>query len=253
MSQTAGIRVGCCGYTVSRDAYYRTFRVVEIQQTFYQLPQLKTAEKWRAEAPPGFEFTMKAWQLITHEPSSPTYRRLQEAIPEGAKERLGSFRPTPEVHEAWKRTAEFASALGATVIVFQCPAGFQPTPEHVTNLRTFFSQVDRGNFRFAWEPRGRWPEELVAELCKELDLIHCVDPLKEDCRTEGTVYYRLHGRTGYGYVYTDEDFRELCDKLRPGRVNYVMFNNVEMFKDAQRFLAYLRARELSDRESSTLL
>jgi len=240
----ATVRVGCCGYTVSKQKYYSTFDIVEIQQTFYQLPRLETAEKWRAEAPESFEFTMKAWQLITHEPSSPTYRRLREPIPDGAKQRYGSFRPTDEVMRAWERTAEFAESLGATVIVFQCPARFGPNEEHLTNLRTFFRTIDRRGFRFAWEPRGDWPPELVAELCRELDLIHCVDPLKNDSVTEGTTYYRLHGRTGYRYMHTEEDFELIARKLHAGQLNYVMFNNVQMFDDALRFLQFLETRKV---------
>ena len=73
-------KVGCCGFVVSQQEYFQLFNLIEIQNTFYQLPRLQTAEKWRATAPQGFEFTMKAWQLITHEPSSPTYRRLKSKI-----------------------------------------------------------------------------------------------------------------------------------------------------------------------------
>jgi uncharacterized protein YecE (DUF72 family) len=76
------IKVGCCGFPVKRETYYHTFQVAEVQQTFYQPPLLATGKRWREEAPPDFEFTMKAWQLITHEPSSPTYRRLRMKIPE---------------------------------------------------------------------------------------------------------------------------------------------------------------------------
>lgn len=234
------VRIGCCGYSVSKERYYRTFDVVEIQQTFYQLPRPETAEKWRSEAPEGFEFTMKAWQLITHEPSSPTYRRLREPIDQSRKDRYGAFRSTEEVRQAWERTAEFAEALGASVIVFQCPASFRPTDENVANLRRFFGGIARGAFRFAWEPRGSWPVELVKQLCDELALVHCVDPLKGDAVGSDFVYYRLHGRTGYRYVHTEEDFRDIRAKLRPGVRNYVMFNNVQMFDDAQRFAEFLR-------------
>jgi len=80
MDTKADIEVGCCGFVVSQKKYFQLFKLIEIQKTFYQLPQLKTAEKWRKLAPQGFEFTMKAWQLITHEPRSPTYRRLREKI-----------------------------------------------------------------------------------------------------------------------------------------------------------------------------
>ena len=36
-------RVGCCGFTVSRQVYFETFRVVELQQPFYQPPKVPTA------------------------------------------------------------------------------------------------------------------------------------------------------------------------------------------------------------------
>lgn len=62
-----GIKIGCCGFAMGQQEYFRQFQVVEIQNTFYRLPRLATAEKWRRAAPPSFEFTMKAWQLITHE------------------------------------------------------------------------------------------------------------------------------------------------------------------------------------------
>ena len=38
---------------------------------FYKPPQVKTLEGWRAEMPEGFEFTLKAWQFITHEAQQP--------------------------------------------------------------------------------------------------------------------------------------------------------------------------------------
>src|SRR5512134_2608231 len=62
------MKVGCCGFVVAQRQYYRLFELIEIQQTFYRLPRLETAAKWRDAAPDGFEFTIKASQLITHEP-----------------------------------------------------------------------------------------------------------------------------------------------------------------------------------------
>jgi hypothetical protein len=95
------IRLGMCGFTIGTAEYYRQFPVVEVQHTFYDPPPLPTLERWRTEAPEGFEFTMKAWQVITHLGTSSTYRR---------------------------------------------------------------------------EPRGPWPDDLVLALCRQLDLVHAVDP-----------------------------------------------------------------------------
>jgi uncharacterized protein YecE (DUF72 family) len=89
----ATIRIGCCGWTESQAKYFQHFSAIEVQRTFYQPPRLQTLVKWRASAPLEFEFTLKAWQLITHEPSSPTYRRLKTPIPEKIKSRYGAFRP----------------------------------------------------------------------------------------------------------------------------------------------------------------
>ena len=56
------LRIGCCGFPQPLERYAQTFAVVEVQQTFYQLPLLRTLAKWRARVPDGFEFTLKAWQ-----------------------------------------------------------------------------------------------------------------------------------------------------------------------------------------------
>lgn len=55
--------VGCCGFPVARERYYKTFRAVEIQQTFYEPLQDETARKWRQRAPDGFLFTVSFLRL----------------------------------------------------------------------------------------------------------------------------------------------------------------------------------------------
>jgi uncharacterized protein YecE (DUF72 family) len=54
------------------DFYAARFRTVEINYTFYRMPTLKTTEGWRAQAPAGFTYTLKAPRRITHD------RRLQD-------------------------------------------------------------------------------------------------------------------------------------------------------------------------------
>lgn len=236
------VKVGCCGFPMVKAEYYRRFPVVEIQQTFYNLPRVQTAERWRREAlarrprngRTDFEFTLKAWQLITHEPSSPTYRRLRKAIPDTDRDLYGSFRPTEPVLKAWTDTAAVARAMGGRVIVFQCPPRFTPTPEHVGNLRRFFGTVDRTGFVAAWEPRGDWPPDLVRRLCTELDLVHAVDPLKQAPQSEGLRYFRLHGVTGYRYLHTDLDLRTVAELCAAEAPTYVLFNNLFMGEDALR-------------------
>ncbi len=229
------IKVGCCGFPISREKYYKSFDVVEIQQTFYQPPQEKTVLRWQKEAPADFEFTLKAWQLITHPPSSPTYRRLKAGIPESRKKSYGFFKPTEEVFQAWEKTEKTAQILKAKIIVFQCPASFQPTPENKKNLRRFFKAIRRRKYKLVWEPRGKWEREEVSALCEELSLIPCVDPFKEAPFPGKMGYFRLHGKGGYRYRYTDSDLKKLIAWAKDFDTVYFMFNNVYMLEDALRF------------------
>ena len=232
------IHIGCCGFPRSRSEYFHTLKVVEIQQTFYQPPALKTAERWRAEAPADFEFTLKAWQLITHEPKSPTYRRLKLSWPHDRLEKCGSFRPTEEVQWAWERTREIARALRSRYIVFQCPSGFRPTGENRKNLESFFRSVKREELQLVWEPRGMWTAEEVRDLCRELDLIHCVDPFKADPQWGRVRYFRIHGITGYRYRFSEMDLKELLERSQG--VTYCLFNNTNMWVDALAFLRLVK-------------
>ena len=232
--------VGCCGWSEAQARYVSDFPVIELQATFYEPPSITVAKRWRTLAPAGFRFCMKAWQLITHTPASPTYRRLKSAISPSEQDLYGSFAPTEQVWLAWERTREIASTLAAHVILFQCPRSFLPTPEHRNNLRRFFREIDRDGFVLAWEPRGEeWTSELVRDVCAENKLIHCVDPFTSASTSSNCVYWRLHGRTGYRYRYTDYDLAELSDKLQaqahsPGS-NYILFNNIYSKDDAMRF------------------
>ena len=227
------IHIGCCGFGRARGTYFRQLPLVEVQQTFYKPPRVETAARWRAEAPPDFEFTLKAWQFITHKATSPTYRKAQLALAHPATD-YGAFQPTDAVSEAWAHTREIAIALNATTVVFQCPASFTPTEEHVANLRGFFRLVERGRLRLAWEPRGAWSDELIRSLCAELDLIHVVDPFQRQPMTSGLAYFRLHGRTGWRSRYTDEDLAQLLHWCQDHDEAYCLFNNISMFKDALR-------------------
>ncbi len=229
------IRIGCCGFPVGQARYARTFETVEVQQTFYQIPTLETLAGWRRRLPAPFEFTLKAWQLITHEATSPTYRRLRETLSSAQRRRCGAFHPTEEVHRAWRRTAEAARALEARVILFQCPTRFTPTQEHIENLKKFFKTIDRDGFAFVWEPRGGWEPALIRRLCRELDLVHGVDPFQQPPVAGAFRYFRLHGCTGYRYRYSGADLRELARLCRGRKLTYVFFNNLTMWDDARRF------------------
>lgn len=240
------VKVGCCGFRLARAEYFARFSCVEVQQTFYQPPRVETLRRWREEAPADFEFTVKAWMLITHEARSPTYRRLKKELTEDERAGVGSFRPTRAVREAWEVTRAGAQALGARRVLFQCPASFKPAPENVRNLRKFFRAIRGDGFLMLWEPRGGWPRELVADICGEFDLTHVVDPFAERTATPRRCYFRLHGRGGFRYVYEDDELSELASMLPRAGESYVMFNNVRMSDDATRFQRQLQEERFDE-------
>ena len=231
------IRIGTCGFgRAKRDTYVTELQVVEIQHTFYDPPQIKTLEKWRADVPAGFEFTLKAWQMITHESSSPTFRRLKRPLTEQETEEAGFFKPTATVKDALELTLDCAEALRARTVLFQCPAKFQPTPENILNFKKFFSEADRRGLNFVWEPRGKlWEDGTIRELCNELGLWHCVDRFARQTLTPDRVYFRLHGIPRWRYTYEEDELFELATLLPAKKLSYVFFNNITMKDDAVRF------------------
>ncbi|MCS7241896.1 DUF72 domain-containing protein [Candidatus Caldatribacterium sp.] len=229
------IHVGVCGFPRKHAEIFASFDVVEVQQTFYALVPVETLIRLRDKAPERFLFTLKAFQGITHLVTSPTYRRTK-LPPSFRLENLGFFRKTEEVAACAHHTLLMAEALRARVLVFQCPPSFTPTPEHVRNLVSFFEHFPRGICELAWEPRGRWKREDVLAICRDLNLVHVVDPFREDPVWGAIAYFRLHGRGSYRYQYTDEDLQFLAQKLQAyDREVFCLFNNIPMFEDAKRF------------------
>ncbi|MBS1954206.1 MAG: DUF72 domain-containing protein [Cyanobacteria bacterium SZAS-4] len=233
----ASVIVGCCGFGIARPRYVEHFSTVEVQQTFYEPPQILTLKNWRVEVPIKFDFAIKAWQLITHGSTSPTYRRLKTEFAVEELKEAGSFNTSAIVEQAWKKTLECATALKSSRILFQCPASFKPTEANIDNLRKFFLRIDRpDNCLLCWEPRGKaWTVDLIVGLCGELDLVHVVDPFVTETVTPQNLYYRMHGRTGWRHEFADEELDALRRLVPDGSSGRVYFNNVRMIVDASRF------------------
>jgi uncharacterized protein YecE (DUF72 family) len=246
------VKVGLCGYSMGADVYFERYPVVEIQHTFYDPPPLSTLERWRAQAPPAFEFTLKAWQLVTHLGTSSTYRKVRNPLTPQQKAECGAFRPNGTVFAGWERTLASARVLRATAVLFQCPASFKPTDENVANMRAFFARVGRHEgLRYLWEPRGpAWSDDVVREVCADLHLTHVVDPFVRPSVTAGLVYWRLHGIGNAYRAYTDAELATLARQLPAAGDAYVMFNNIPRPKDSRRFVALLNASGAGSRDRS---
>ncbi len=245
------IKVGCCGFQISKKKYYGIFNLVEVQESFYNLPNVTRMEKWRKEAPPDFEFTMKAWQVITHPKTSPTWRRIKTDV-WGNPDNYGLLRPTKENLRAWEKTLEVADALKASVIILQLPPKLELNESTYSHIYEFLSRIDMGGHMVAIEPRNKtWDRnrERMKHLFQKFNIIHCVDIFKRDpLRTGNAFYIRLHGLNGeinYSYRYTDEDLkrlRMLVKNLEKYEKDiYVLFNNIYMIESASKFKEVLKS------------
>lgn len=257
------IKVGTCGYSYysppegwkeeygsKLQAYSEVFNVGEINRTFYKLPMVSTTERWRREASENFEFTMKAWQALTHPTSSPTWRNSKERLTNGQEESFGYLRPNGEVEEAWIETKKRVEAMDAKVCLIQTPPSFDCSEGNEKNMRDLLGRIDRGKIKLAWEPRGDWKENLdrVKSICEDLGLIHVVDLMwREPVSSHGIAYIRLHGLNSdeydYDYKYSKDELKELTCRLKDISTNhdavYCMFNNYEMYDDARRLIDLL--------------
>lgn len=107
-------------------SYYASrFQALELNNTFYRLPQKSLVESWKAQVPDNFRFSVKASQGITH------FRRLKDAAHatrlmleriSAFDDRLGVvfFRLPPDMKKDLKRLETFLKTLPADI-----PAAFQ--------------------------------------------------------------------------------------------------------------------------------
>lgn len=247
----APLHVGCCGWSYLRvhdfdplytkpfgsqlQAYAQLFEAVEINSTFYRLPQIRTAEKWRREVDAitsSFTFTVKAYRGITH---------------------LHRFKGK-DARRYFEELRAICAALRARIILFQSPASFPPTEANIKALCEFFRSVQRDGLVCVWEPRGAWHNDSsrIAEVCETNDVIHAVDPLRhQPALKQPVIYFRLHGfgkPSMYRYDFSVRELETLgaivASSTRGLREGYVFFNNVECYKNGLEFMEMVPGRIL---------
>ncbi len=118
--------------------YAGTFPIVEVDSTYYSLPNARTAQAWVERTPPDFIFDAKAHALMTGQPTEP--RRLPRDIraalpPEIASKPRFYARDLPaELNDAiWQLFLEGLEPLRASgqlgSVLLQYPRWFFPTGE----------------------------------------------------------------------------------------------------------------------------
>jgi len=179
--------------------YAERLGTVEINNTFYRMPDEAMLARWCTEVPDTFAFTLKVRRAITHD------KRLKEA--------------GPDVTEFLRRAAALGDKLGA--LLFQLPPFLR---KDLKRLRDFLAELPRGTpaaFEFRHDS---WLDDEVYATLREHDVMLCVaDTDTGDTPfvvTSSRAYVRLR-RT----FYADDELRVWAERIAAQRVplTYVYF------------------------------
>jgi uncharacterized protein YecE (DUF72 family) len=156
--------------------YSRRLPAVEINNTFYRLPQVSMIENWKEQVPASFRFSIKATQRITH------IKRLNNVADE-TKYLMGT-------------ASLLRERLG--VVLFQLPPNMKKDAERLKAFLDSLSTDTRAAFEFRHES---WFDDETLELLRVRDCALVVSdtdekPLNEIISTARWGYLRLR-RTAY--------------------------------------------------------
>lgn len=205
------------------DYYSERFATVEVNNTFYRLPERKTFVKWRKGTPDDFVVTVKANRYLTH------LKRLKD--------------PKPIVKTLMDAADGLGSKLGP--ILLQLPPNF---PANVDRLAEALDAFPK-QLRLAVEFRhSTWFTDEVRRVLEQRDAAFCLADRKEktlgaDWRTASWGYLRMHEGNGDPHPCYPENTLSrwagtLASQFSASDDVYVYFNNDHRccaIKDAIRF------------------
>ncbi len=239
--------------------YAERFGGVELNSSFYAVPDVNTVARWVEVTPPGFTFDVKLHRLLSRH-AAPLESLPPDLRPEAALGSRGRVRLTPELEAAVAdrildavEPLERAGRLGAFLL--QLSPAFSPRDHALAELGPLLGRL--APRPVAVELRHRaWvrPERIertLEELSEHRAAYVCVDaprgehltlmPPVDAVTREDLAYLRLHGRDAEGYVrgktvaerfgwvYSDDELQEIAGRVsdlaaRASDVR-VMFNN----------------------------
>jgi uncharacterized protein YecE (DUF72 family) len=261
------MRIGCSGwnYTSWRGRFYPKdlpvsrwlgyyqdlFDTVEVNNTFYRLPDAATFAAWRRQTHDGFLMSVKASRYLTHlkrlvDPEEPVHRLFARVASLGA--RLGPvlYQLPPTLTLDVDRLASFLDALPRTLPARARPRTPRRPIRHVIEFR-----------------HASWYVDEVFQVLAARGVAICLHDKPgsafDDAAIGPFVYVRFHGPTGrYGGCYTDEALaawaRKLAAARRRGRDVFAYFNNdvdgfaVRNAQTLRRFIGAPRAFKMSNFE-----
>lgn len=189
--------------------YIQHFDTVELNNTFYRLPQEKGLETWRETAPEGFLFAAKGSRFLTH------MKKLKDA--------------GPGIEKFFDRISPLGKKLGP--IVFQLPPWWEVNPGRLEE----FLELLPPRHQYAFELRNpTWHTSEIYRILRRHRAAFCIFEIagfRSDFEiTANFTYVRLHGPGGaYQGSYPRETLRAWAGRIREWRPDlraiYVYFDN----------------------------
>lgn len=190
--------------------YQRHFDTVELNNSFYKLPNVESFATWRDATPRGFTFAVKGSRFITHN------KKLKE--PENA---LNNLLPRAEV---------LGGKLGP--VLFQLPPKWRKNVARLADFLQALPAYHRYCFEFR-EPS--WLSEDVYSVLRGYNAAFCIYELAgfhtPFVLTADWTYIRLHGPETRKYAgsYPRAQLKKWAERLRKWspelKAAYVYFDN----------------------------
>jgi len=191
------------------DHYSGKFNSVEINNTFYQLPEKSTFKKWSKDTPESFIFAVKASRYITH------MKKLNDCA------------------QAVEKLMEYSSKLGDKLGIFllQLPSN---QGKDYTKLENFLKLLP-DKYQYAFEFRhDSWFDDSIFELLEKNKCGIVINSSPgfpfHDIAAGAICYIRMHGdKKLYSSRYSEDElkrFAEIMIKYHDkGYSSYIYFNN----------------------------
>jgi uncharacterized protein YecE (DUF72 family) len=255
--------------------YAQHFEMVEVNSTFYSVPDLRMVERWCASTPVAFTFDVKLHQLLSRH-STPAKLLPPELQQRAQTNDKGKVKLTPALEEALIEISlramsilQGAGKLG--VLLLQLSPAFSPRKHELSELERLIEMLR--DYRLAIEFRNRnWAvgEQLrstIQFLRRHRVIFVNIDaPAAEhftimpsdldEITNSQLAYLRLHGRNAeaylkgktvaarFNYDYRDREIAEVAERSKrlaaDAREVHVVFNNNNL-DYAPRAAARLRA------------
>ena len=240
--------------------YAQHFELVEVNSTFYSVPDARMVERWCANTPPHFIFDVKLHQLFSFHstPAKLLPPNLQRRAEIDGK---GKVRSTPDLQEELLKI--FLGAMSILqhegklgLFLLQLSPAFSPRKHQLNELALLIDRL--GDFRLAIEFRNRnWVAgdqlEATLEFLKQrrAAFVNVDGPKAEhftivpsnlnEITNPNATYLRLHGRNARAYVtgktvaarfdydYSDSEISQISERTkqlaRQADEVHVIFNN----------------------------